>query len=379
MESMFCNENDKELLDRIFEATRVRVTPVSGLISPICESCRTKIESYDMNAMPIMRDFVLRPETTAPQVVKDDPFGDPFADPIDPMEVIASVLTEDDIKLESDTKNTKTRGRKKKVIPEAPATFKKPATRKRPVIVKEESDDEDLPLMKVKEKEKDKKDKDKLFDEVKEEEGEDNSVKAVVEEVIKEDNIPMDDFDDRDFVDDDDDSDEDYMAKKKKKKGRGKAKATPPKKRTRRTKKQILEDSENMAKEAKEGEEEEKKEDEELESDDSFTWALSEEEPMGKKKMGRPKVFCPKKLMRKHKKYTCKVCGILVSHITAHMRSHNSSLQLQCPQCDKKFLRTDNLQMHIRRHNGDAQFTCEHCSKSFYTRHTLKHHLVSSI
>ncbi|KAL1398436.1 hypothetical protein pipiens_008972 [Culex pipiens pipiens] len=102
MESMFCDADDSRMLNKIYKCTRVEVTPICGLISPICESCRKRIEAYDENAKPKVVEFVIKNEIE--DALDYDPFS--FQDPMASADPMASTdpMAEnfDDINEDSD-------------------------------------------------------------------------------------------------------------------------------------------------------------------------------------------------------------------------------------------------------------------------------------
>ncbi|XP_058453073.1 zinc finger protein ZFP2-like [Malaya genurostris] len=75
MESMFCDPNDDRLLNKIFKCTDVKVKPVYGIISPICEFCRSRIELFDDNFQPQCKEYVVEKVDTKSVAPDDDPFN----------------------------------------------------------------------------------------------------------------------------------------------------------------------------------------------------------------------------------------------------------------------------------------------------------------
>uniref|UniRef100_A0A182KGU1 C2H2-type domain-containing protein n=1 Tax=Anopheles christyi TaxID=43041 RepID=A0A182KGU1_9DIPT len=110
MESIFCNADDTALLNKIFKCTRVEVTPVCGLISPICEYCHRRIDQFDENAQPKVVEFVIKTELE-PEPLDYDPLN--VGNLIDPM--VVDVKPEEDSDEESGyiTTIVKRRGRRK--------------------------------------------------------------------------------------------------------------------------------------------------------------------------------------------------------------------------------------------------------------------------
>ena len=57
--------------------------------------------------------------------------------------------------------------------------------------------------------------------------------------------------------------------------------------------------------------------------------------------------------------------------------NHDGKFMKQCPYCDKKLAKKQNLELHIdRRHSdtGEKSFICDHCGKGFIYQSTLLNH-----
>uniref|UniRef100_A0A182NGX6 Cytochrome P450 n=1 Tax=Anopheles dirus TaxID=7168 RepID=A0A182NGX6_9DIPT len=74
MESIFCKADNTALLNKIYKCTRVEVTPVCGLISPICEYCHRRIDEFDENAQPRVVEFLIKTELE-PETLEYDPLN----------------------------------------------------------------------------------------------------------------------------------------------------------------------------------------------------------------------------------------------------------------------------------------------------------------
>lgn len=52
-----------------------------------------------------------------------------------------------------------------------------------------------------------------------------------------------------------------------------------------------------------------------------------------------------------------------------------SERRIQCPKCNKHFLKTNHLKKHMNSHEGRRDFVCEKCHKAFLTKYHLTRHL----
>ncbi|XP_055596041.1 zinc finger protein ZFP2-like [Uranotaenia lowii] len=74
MESIFCKESNQKLLDKIFKCTQVKVEPICGIISPVCEFCHFRIEKFDDSFKPSCKEYVVE-KFVKHQDPEDDPFN----------------------------------------------------------------------------------------------------------------------------------------------------------------------------------------------------------------------------------------------------------------------------------------------------------------
>ncbi|XP_055614099.1 zinc finger and SCAN domain-containing protein 22-like [Uranotaenia lowii] len=360
MESMFCRPDDSKLLNKIYKCTRVEVTPVCGLISPICESCRKRIDAFDENAKPKVVEFVIKDEP-AQGGLDYDPLGcqDPMAmDPMamDPMAMDPAPLddsdkrrksiSEDDdfddrhdyndddhsdhfqdlsIKLEIDLQDAPVEksetgeaalAKKGEPVKVKGRRGRKPGWRKN----KDESSKAKQELTKDNEKENVPRPRlpRKTTEKVKSKSGDNSS-----DSEWGEGNDYRDDGDNDDVkYDSGDSSDDDKPLKKRKEKKKS-------------------------------------------EAPDGIS---------GKKKIGRPR---KERLEGEPTKVPteCEICGRFVSYMREHMRTHRADKQHKCPYCDRLFVQANNLKYHIRKHLGEKPFVCEVCNKSFYCASHLKSHM----
>lgn len=56
-------------------------------------------------------------------------------------------------------------------------------------------------------------------------------------------------------------------------------------------------------------------------------------------------------------------------------RHQPSERRIQCPKCNKHFLKTNHLKKHMNSHEGRRDFVCEKCHKAFLTKYHLTRHL----
>lgn len=343
MESMFCDASDTRMLNKIYKCTRVEVTPVCGLISPICESCRKRIEAFDENAKPKVVEFVIKNEIEdAPDY---DPFSfqdpmaggadpmasaDPMADNYDDINMKLEIELDDDHSRNSTSNQEKKRGRKSKAFTESTVIEldKEPVAKKEPERSKD-NEKENLPrtrdVRKVSEKVKAKisSDEDSDFEW---QGGED---------------FGEDDDDDK-FDDSGKSSSEDDIPLKKRKIKKVKVKTQKKMKRT----------SEGSSKSTETG-----------------------KRPRGRPRKERPEGYEDR---RKSAAEECKICGRVVTYMREHMRQHKIDKQQKCPYCERMFVQGNNLKYHIRKHLGERPYSCNLCDKTFYCAPHLKSHMVCS-
>jgi len=83
------------------------------------------------------------------------------------------------------------------------------------------------------------------------------------------------------------------------------------------------------------------------------------------------------------KPYSCRHCSdrFMWSHqLKRHLLvSHDEGTWLVCNICQKKFVRSCDLQRHFLRHKSFKPYVCSECPKRFYSARELKcHQLVHS-
>uniref|UniRef100_A0A1I8JUT4 C2H2-type domain-containing protein n=1 Tax=Anopheles funestus TaxID=62324 RepID=A0A1I8JUT4_ANOFN len=76
MGSIICPPTDTKMLEKIYKSTNVRVQPRMGIISPVCEYCRSRIDEYDEQFKPYMKEYYLE------SVEGDNVLGDESIDPL---------------------------------------------------------------------------------------------------------------------------------------------------------------------------------------------------------------------------------------------------------------------------------------------------------
>ncbi|XP_314712.5 zinc finger protein 271 [Anopheles gambiae] len=77
MGSILCPETDTAMLDKIYASTNIRVQPRKGIITPVCECCRTRIDDYDASFKPYLTEYVAVPGECFPE--------DAFSASVDPL------------------------------------------------------------------------------------------------------------------------------------------------------------------------------------------------------------------------------------------------------------------------------------------------------
>ncbi|XP_052899378.1 zinc finger protein 501-like [Anopheles moucheti] len=76
MGSIICPQTDTKMLEKIYKSTNVRVQPRKGIITPVCEYCRSRIDEYDEDFKPYMMEYYLDGDH-----VSGDAAIDPLAGP----------------------------------------------------------------------------------------------------------------------------------------------------------------------------------------------------------------------------------------------------------------------------------------------------------
>uniref|UniRef100_A0A182M8P8 C2H2-type domain-containing protein n=1 Tax=Anopheles culicifacies TaxID=139723 RepID=A0A182M8P8_9DIPT len=79
MGSIICAQTDTKMLDKIYKSTNVRVQPRKGIITPVCEYCQSRIDEYDEEFKPYMKEYYIE------SVVSDNASGDAINASIDPL------------------------------------------------------------------------------------------------------------------------------------------------------------------------------------------------------------------------------------------------------------------------------------------------------
>ncbi|XP_058053209.1 zinc finger protein 771-like [Anopheles bellator] len=321
MESIFCNVDDTAMLDKIYRSTRVEVTPVCGLISPICAPCNRRIEAFDVNAPPKVVEFVIKTELD-PEPLECDPLNvtDPIALGADEEDSLAI----EDVPVYRRTRRVqryKTDQKARQSTSRGRGQRKASTSRARARRAKSSSASNSR----------------------------DSDSSASNE---------------TDLPDQNDGSSEENKRKRKVLKASS----------------SLDEDSEpSSVSEAELPSEESAATDssdealeEELESDAKQTKQRSAPSSAGR---GRRK---PAGRTRQPKKAAipeqCVVCGKTVLYMREHMRSHRIEQQHSCPHCDRTFVQVNNLKYHIRKHLGEKPYACQQCEKTFYCEAHLKSH-----
>uniref|UniRef100_A0A182WFI2 ZAD domain-containing protein n=1 Tax=Anopheles minimus TaxID=112268 RepID=A0A182WFI2_9DIPT len=77
MGSIICPPTDTKLLEKIYKSTNVRVQPRKGIITPVCEYCRNRIDEYDEEFKPYMKEYYI--ESVGSENASEDASIDPLA------------------------------------------------------------------------------------------------------------------------------------------------------------------------------------------------------------------------------------------------------------------------------------------------------------
>ncbi|XP_041772816.1 zinc finger protein 37-like [Anopheles merus] len=315
MESIFCKADDTAMLNKIYKCTRVEVTPVCGLISPVCEHCHRRIDAFDENAPPKVIEYVIKTDLD-PEPLDYDPLN--VGDMSDPMG--------DDVKSEDDseepaciyvTKIVKRRGRRK--ASDEPVRGR---AARRP----------GRPKLKVEPKKPRKSLSSSREERISLDEG-----SSCENEADHLDERPSSEKE-RAYSHDEDNSKFTDLASD-------------------------LDDDEAL-------DHEEEEEDESALDEEVDEHTNSEEEP---RKRGRPKRTARGATTKSPKQ--CEVCGKQVKYMAEHMRQHLIESQHPCPHCDRTFVQANNLRYHIRKHLGEKPYACKQCKKRFYCEAHLKSHM----
>ncbi|KAL8184378.1 UNVERIFIED_CONTAM: hypothetical protein K2H54_015487 [Gekko kuhli] len=143
-------------------------------------------------------------------------------------------------------------------------------------------------------------------------------------------------------------------------------------------------------------EEMEEEEDREAEREEESEAAAgpAEAEPQGKNRRKTVRSYrCPEcdrefsnsSNMQKHllvhrgeRPYGCHVCGKSFAHpsnLTKHQVAHTGERNHPCPLCPKAFFVKNHLDAHMRRHQGVRPFPCLECPSTFCSRVDLLYHM----
>ncbi|XP_052896927.1 zinc finger protein with KRAB and SCAN domains 8-like [Anopheles moucheti] len=363
MESIFCKADDTALLNKIYKCTRVKVTPVCGLISPICEYCHRRIDEFDENALPKVVEFVIKTELE-PESLDYDPLN--VGNMVDPMAI--DVKSEDDLEAENPTKR---RGRKRAInVQPRSRTVRKAG---RPRLSAESKKVQNI-VSKARGK------KPSVDDGSTDENVEvDHSVASAEpqrsqrERISPQDNdkIKSSDFE-SDFengnesaLEEESDqlsnSDEEPVKRGRLKRGYG-VKAKKPKRA----------DSPKQC-----------------EVCGKQVQYMREHMRLHRIESQHPCPHCDRTFVqannlkyhiRKHlgeKPYACKQCKkefYCEAHLKSHMRVHGPQGLFQCSMCPKSFNQECNLKKHLRVHTGEKPYVCDKCGKRFNSTSNLRNH-----
>ncbi|XP_049299522.1 zinc finger protein 3 homolog [Anopheles funestus] len=313
MESIFCKADDIALLNKIYKCTRVEVTPVCGLISPICEYCHRRIDEFDENAQPKVVEFVIKTELE-PEPLDYDPLN--VGNLVDPMAI--DVKSEDDTEEENSHMDKAIKGRgKRKVVIVQPRTrtVRKPG---RPRIDKE-SKKPPKSIYKAREN--------------------------------------------RTSVDDEsynENEEEDH---------------SEPSTETRQSERERISSQDDDKSKSSDFESDLENGNESALGEETDHLSSSDEEPVKRGRPKRGYRAKGKKPKRTDSPKQCEVCGKQVQYMREHMRLHRIESQHPCPHCDRTFVQANNLKYHIRKHLGVKPYACKQCKKEFYCEAHLKSHM----
>ncbi|XP_054727434.1 zinc finger protein 519-like [Anastrepha obliqua] len=76
-------------------------------------------------------------------------------------------------------------------------------------------------------------------------------------------------------------------------------------------------------------------------------------------------------------RFHCNDCGqsfLFKGNLLVHQQKH-AGQTIQCKYCQKRYVRSVDLEVHLRSHTGDTPFKCDKCEKAFTKRSTLRKHL----
>ncbi|XP_062542328.1 zinc finger protein 26-like [Armigeres subalbatus] len=345
MESIFCEQNDHRLLNKIFKSTNVKVEPVCGILSPICEFCRTRIDQFDDDFKPHCKEYVVE------KVVSTAPDDDPF-NSLDPCQI-------------DQDEEEKYRSEKKQLKNE-------PFVKQVPLPLK--FDDEKDEQINVPES---------LVDAMVE--SFDNSDGLLIEMESDRENDPE--------IQDEAKGEEDSSTKVMKKRGRGRPRSRFSSEGMKQAVKcEICGKLVMYMKDHMRMHEKDKKFkcphcDRSFSQSNNLIYHIRKhtgEKPFPCDKCDKS-FICKSHLLshaRSHendKPFQCEFCSKRFNqacNLTKHLRVHSGEKPYSCKQCGKAFMNLSNMKVHAKRHSGDQNYTCEICSKSFYDNYHLVRHMM---
>ncbi|XP_035791848.1 zinc finger protein 184-like [Anopheles albimanus] len=348
MESIFCDPDNTELLDKIYRSTRVEVTPVCGLISPICAPCHQRIDAFDVNAPPKVVEFIIKTEE------------EPDPPEYDPLNLHDPVAVDDDFTYYSAAEIKAARSNRK-------GRRLRPRTRRK----REPSSSEPSPSSR-------RSSESENGSPLREEQDTRNS-KLANESVLAEDEDSESGSGHP--------SDEEYMSanssfesqQEHRKDGKLKRTKTRGPTSTSRGGRRKL-GSASSKKLAVPGQ---------CEVCGKTVTYMREHMRLHRIEQQHPCPYCDRTFVqannlkyhiRKHlgqKPYACEQCDktfYCEAHLKSHMRVHGPQGLFQCSLCPKSFNQECNLKKHLRVHTGEKPYGCETCGKRFNSTSNLRNH-----